>query len=288
MQGLIGNTPLVKLTDGIYAKLEFFNPTGSVKDRTALYMINAAERAGRLNARTPIIEPTSGNTGIAIAAISAAKGYTAVLVMPANMSVERRKFISAYGAEIVLTDPAEGMKGAVERARSLANERGGVILNQFENPANPEAHFATGREIWEAACGRVDFLVAGVGTGGTITGAGRYLKSKNPAVKVIAVEPAASPVISGGKAGAHAIQGIGAGFVPAVLDRGIIDGVITVGDGEAMAYAREVACRKGLFVGISSGAALCAATRIAAENRGKNIAVVFPDSGDRYLSAKSF
>lgn len=292
---IVGGTPLLRLKNienayglqaEILAKLEYFNPAGSVKDRTAKYMIEDAERSGALREGMKIIEPTSGNTGIALAAIACSKGYKVILTMPETMSVERRKLARAYGAEIVLTDGEKGMKGAIEKAEELAAD-GGIILGQFTNPANPRAHFATtGREIWEDTDGQVDILVVGVGTGGTATGAGEYLKGKNPAVKVVAVEPAASPVLSEGRSGAHKIQGIGAGFVPKIFNRDICDEVITVTDGDAYSYAREVAAREGTFVGISSGAALCAAIRVARrpDSEGKKIAVVFPDGGDRYLS----
>lgn len=291
---LTGGTPLVRmerfgkrhgLSAEIFAKAELFNLSGSVKDRTALGMIEAAEAEGRLRAGMRVAEATSGNTGIAIAALCAVKGYGAVIVMPENMSAERRKFIKAYGAEIILTPAAEGMAGAVKRLM-LERARGAIVLNQFENPANPSAHIATGREIYVEMRGRVDFLVAGVGTGGTLSGAAKYLKGKNPALRAVAVEPAASAVLSGGGAGAHCIQGIGAGFIPKALDRGLIDEVIAVDDDAALEYRREAALCEGLFVGISSGAALYAAACIARrpENRGKGVAVILPDSGDRYLS----
>lgn len=290
---LVGNTPLLRLKNiekayglnaGILAKLEYFNPTGSVKDRAAKFMIEDAEKKGLLKKGITIVEPTSGNTGIGLAAIAAAKGYKVILTMPETMSGERRKLLKAYGVEIVLTDGKKGMKGAIEKAEEIAQGEG-VILGQFSNPANADAHRqTTGREIWEDTDGTVDIFVAGVGTGGTLTGAGEFLKSKNSAIKIIAVEPASSPVLSNGAAGAHKIQGIGAGFVPEILNTEIYDEVITVTDEDAFAYAREAAQKEGIFVGISSGAALCAATEIARKNAGKKIVVVFPDSGDRYLS----
>ena len=293
--GLIGNTPMLELCNyerafelkaKILAKLEYLNPAGSVKDRVALAMIEQAERRGELKKGGLIIEPTSGNTGIGIACVASARGYKVIIVMPETMSEERRKFIKVYGAELVLTDGASGMRGAIEKAAQLNAELGGVILSQFTNPANPAAHAKTGAEIWEDTAGKVDIFVAGVGTGGTITGAGRYLKSKNPAIKVVAVEPAYSPVLSKGRAGAHSIQGIGAGFVPEILDTGIYDEVIAVEDEEALNTATTLVRTEGLLVGLSSSAALCAAEELAnrKENDGKTIAVIFPDSGDRYLS----
>lgn len=293
---IIGNTPLLRLrntekahslTARLFAKTEYFNPAGSVKDRTAKFMIDSAEKSGALKRGMTLIEPTSGNTGIALAAIGASKGYKVILTMPETMSVERRKLISAYGAEIVLTDGKKGMAGAIEKAEQLKGELNGVILGQFVNPANVSAHFlTTGPEIWNDTDGNVDIFVAGVGTGGTITGVGRYLKSKNKAVKIIAVEPQSSPVLSKGKSGAHAIQGIGAGFVPEILDTHVYDRVLTVSDADALSAMRETVKREGLFIGISSGAALCAGIEIAKseENTGKNIVLLFPDGGDRYLS----
>ncbi len=293
----VGNTPIVELrrTEAglhakIFAKLECFNPAGSVKDRVALAMIEDAEARGVLPAGGLIIEPTSGNTGIGIAAIGSAKGYHVCIVMPETMSEERRRLIKAYGAELVLTEGAKGMKGAIARAEELKEQRGGVILGQFTNPANPRVHYlTTGPEIWRDMEGKADILVAGVGTGGTLTGAGRYLKERNAAVKVVAVEPASSPVLSKGVAGAHKIQGIGAGFVPAVLDRTVIDEIIAVTDGDAFAAGREIG-KEGFLAGISSGAALWAAKELAKrpENAGKNIVVIFPDGGDRYLSTQLF
>lgn len=299
---LIGGTPLLKLnrysekagiTDAvILAKLEYFNPAGSVKDRIALAMIEDAEKSGALKPGATIIEPTSGNTGIGLAAVAAAKGYRAILTLPDTMSVERRNLLKAYGAELVLTEGAKGMKGAIARAEELKEEiPGAVILGQFVNPSNPAVHKATtGPEIWEQTDGKVDIFVAGVGTGGTITGVGEYLKEQNPEVKVVAVEPAGSPVLSTGKPGAHKIQGIGAGFVPEVLNTKIYDEIITVENDEAFAEGRNFAVSEGVLVGISSGAALKAAGVLASrpENKGKTIVVLLPDSGDRYLSTPLF
>lgn len=298
---LIGNTPLVELTNiekkyglkaKILAKLEYLNPAGSVKDRIALEMIEEAERSGRLKPGGTILEPTSGNTGIGLAAIAAAKGYKAVIVLPETMSVERRNMIKAYGADLVLTDGSKGMKGAIERAEELNQEiPGSLVAGQFVNPANPEAHRKkTGPEIWEDTEGEVDLFVAGVGTGGTITGVGEYLKGKKPSIKVVAVEPAASPILSQGTAGPHKIQGIGAGFVPEVLNTKIYDAITTAEDEDAIATAKEIAREEGILVGISSGAALWAALREAQkpENKGKNIVVFLPDSGDRYYSTPLF
>ncbi len=294
---LIGHTPLLEVVKfekkenidaHIIVKLEYFNPAGSVKDRVALGMIEDYEKRGVIKEGATLIEPTSGNTGIGIAAVAAAKGYKAILTMPETMSVERRNFLKAYGAEIVLTDGASGMKGAIAKAEELQkNTPNSVIVGQFENPANPATHKATtGPEIWEDTDGKVDFFVAGVGTGGTVTGVGEYLKSKNPDVKIIAVEPASSPVLSKGTAGPHKIQGIGAGFVPATLNTKVYDEIIPIENDDAFATGREVARTEGFLVGISSGAALHAAKIIASrpENKGKNIVVLLPDSGDRYLS----
>ena len=299
---LIGGTPILKLnryaakagaTDAtILAKLEYLNPAGSVKDRIALAMIEDAEKSGVLKPGATIIEPTSGNTGIGLAAVAAAKGYHAILTLPETMSVERRNLLKAYGAELVLTDGSKGMKGAIAKAEELKNEiEGAVILGQFVNPANPAAHQATtGPEIWEQTDGKVDIFVAGVGTGGTVTGVGAYLKSKNPDVKIVAVEPATSPVLSKGTPGAHKIQGIGAGFVPDVLDTKIYDEVITIENEDAFAEGKKFAVSEGILVGISSGAALKAATILASrpENKGKTIVALLPDSADRYLSTPLF
>lgn len=298
---LIGDTPILKLNNyikakglqaDILAKLEYFNPAGSVKDRIAKAMIEDAEAKGLLKPDSVIIEPTSGNTGIGLAAVGTAKGYKVILTMPETMSVERRNLVKAYGAEVVLTDGTKGMKGAIEKADEItANTPHSFIPGQFVNPANPAVHKATtGPEIWNDTDGKVDFFVAGIGTGGTVTGVGEYLKSKNSDVKVIAVEPATSPVLSKGVAGSHKIQGIGAGFVPDTLDTSVYDEVIAVGNDEAFAYGREFARIEGILVGISSGAALCAAVEIARrpENKGKTIVVLFPDTGDRYLSTPLF
>ena len=298
---LIGGTPILKLNNyialnelpaNIYAKLEYFNPSGSVKDRIAKAMIDDAEAKGALKPGAVIIEPTSGNTGIGLAAVAASKGYRIILTMPETMSVERRNLLKAYGAELVLTDGAKGMKGAIAKAEELAQQiEGGFIPSQFTNNANPTAHFnTTGPEIWEDTDGKVDIFVAGVGTGGTVSGVGKYLKSKNPNVKVVAVEPAGSPVLSKGVAGSHKIQGIGAGFVPETLDTKIYDEVITVENEDAFATGRTLARKEGLLVGISSGAAVYAASQLAKrpENKGKNIVVLLPDTGDRYLSTPMF
>jgi len=295
---LIGGTPILRLNryskkagvEGatLLAKLEYLNPAGSVKDRVALAMIEDAEEKGKLKPGATIIEPTSGNTGIGLAAVAAAKGYKAILTLPDTMSVERRNLLKAYGAELVLTEGAKGMKGAIAKAEELNKEiEGSIILGQFVNPANPAAHKATtGPEIWKQTDGKVDIFVAGVGTGGTVTGVGEYLKEQNPNVKVVAVEPATSPVLSKGTPGAHGIQGIGAGFVPDVLNTKVYDEVITVENEDAFAEGKAFAVSEGILVGISSGAALKAALILAArpENAGKNIVVLLPDSGDRYLS----
>ena len=298
---LIGGTPILKLNnyialnelpENIYAKLEYFNPAGSVKDRIAKAMIDDAEAKGALKPGAVIIEPTSGNTGIGLAAVAASKGYRIILTMPETMSVERRNLLKAYGAELVLTDGAKGMKGAIAKAEELAQQiEGGFIPSQFTNSANPTAHFnTTGPEIWEDTDGKVDIFVAGVGTGGTVSGVGKYLKSKNPNVKVVAVEPAGSPVLSKGVAGPHKIQGIGAGFVPETLDTKIYDEIIAVENEDAFATGKTLARKEGLLVGISSGAAVYAATQLAKrpENKGKNIVVLLPDTGDRYLSTPMF
>ncbi len=298
---LIGKTPLVEVTNieqvhelkaKLLVKLEYQNPAGSVKDRAAFYMIKDAEEKGLLKEGSVIIEPTSGNTGIGLAAIAAAKGYRAILTMPDTMSVERRNILKAYGAEIVLTEGAKGMKGAIAKAEELAGEmEGAYIPAQFDNPANAQAHYeTTGPEIWADTDGTVDIFVASVGTGGTITGTGKYLKEKNAAIKVVAVEPASSPVLSGGQAGAHKIQGIGAGFVPTVLDTGIYDEIITVENDLAFQASKELTKREGILTGISSGAALYAAVELAKrpENAGKTIVAILPDSGDRYYSTPLF
>ncbi|WP_314621993.1 cysteine synthase A [uncultured Selenomonas sp.] len=298
---LIGGTPLLRARNfraknnveaEILAKLEYFNPAGSVKDRIAQAMIEDAEKRGVLKSGSVIIEPTSGNTGIGLASVAAARGYRAILTMPETMSVERRNLLKAYGAQIVLTDGAKGMKGAIEKAEELAKETpNAYIPSQFTNPANPEAHKrTTGPEIWEATGGKVDYFIAGVGTGGTVTGVGEYLKSKNPLVKVVALEPADSPVLSAGKAGPHKIQGIGAGFVPDTLDVNVYDEVIAVSNEDAFLYGRQFARTEGALVGISSGAALAAAVEIARrpEAKGKTIVALLPDAGDRYLSTELF
>lgn len=299
---LIGKTPLLEVRNyeknhdltevTLLVKLEYLNPSGSVKDRAALSMIEEAEQSGKLQPGATIIEPTSGNTGIGLAAVAAAKGYQAVLTLPETMSVERRKLLQAYGAKLVLTDGALGMKGAIAKAEELqASTPGSIVLGQFVNPANPAVHKqTTGPEIWKDTDGKVDIFVAGVGTGGTITGIGEYLKEQNPQIRIVAVEPADSPVLSGGVSGVHKIQGIGAGFVPEVLNTEIYDEIITVTDEEAFAAGRAIAMEEGVLVGISSGAALHAATELARrpENRGKTIVALLPDSGDRYLSTSLF
>ena len=298
---LIGNTPLVELTNfeknhnldaTILGKVELFNPAGSVKDRIAKAMIDEAVKAGKVNDETVLIEPTSGNTGIGLAAIAAARGNRLIITMPETMSIERRNLMKAYGAEVVLTDGSKGMKGAIAKAQELAGEiPNSFIPSQFTNPANPAIHEATtGPEIWRDTEGKVDILVAGVGTGGTVTGTGRYLKSQNPDVKVVAVEPAGSPVLSEGHAGAHKIQGIGAGFIPDTLDTSVYDEVIAVADEDAFETGRELAAKEGLLVGISSGAAVWAAGQLAQrpENKGKTIVAILPDTGERYLSTAMF
>ena len=298
---LIGKTPLLELTHiekslnlkaKILAKLEYFNPAGSVKDRVAKAILDDAEERGLLKAGSVIIEPTSGNTGIGLASVAAARGYKLIIVMPDTMSVERRKLMTAYGAELVLSDGKQGMKGAITKAEELNKSiENSFIAGQFTNPANPRAHYlTTGREIWEDCEGNVDIFVAGVGTGGTISGAGRFLKEQNPRVKVVAVEPANSAVLSGKSAGAHGLQGIGAGFVPQTLDTSVYDEVACVTEEEAYRFARLVGKSEGVLVGISSGAALCAAVKEAEKecNKGKTVVVIFPDGGDRYLSVDRF
>lgn len=298
---LVGNTPLVAVSNfskknnlqaNLFAKLEYFNPAGSVKDRIAKAIIEDAEENGKLKADSVIIEPTSGNTGIGLAAVAASKGYRIIITMPETMSIERRNLMKAYGAEVVLTDGSKGMKGAIEKADDLAQEiPNSFIAGQFVNPVNPETHTkTTGPEIWKDTEGTVDIFVAGVGTGGTISGVGSYLKSQNPDVKIVAVEPATSPVLSKGTAGPHKIQGIGAGFVPATLDTDIYDEIIAVENDEAIKVGREFAKAEGVLVGISSGAALAAAKELAQreENKDKNIVVLLPDTGDRYLSTPLF
>ena len=301
VEQLVGNTPLLELTHiakdmnlkaRVLAKLEYLNPAGSVKDRVGLAMILDAERQGRLQSGGTIIEPTSGNTGIGLAAVAAARGYRTIIVMPDSMSMERRLLMTAYGAELVLTEGAKGMSGAIEKAEELAGEiPGSIIAGQFDNPANPAAHYkTTGPEIWRDTDGKVDIFVAGVGTGGTITGTGRYLKEQNSGVQVVAVEPADSPLLSGGKAGPHGIQGIGANFVPAVLDTAVYDEIMTVTTEAAYEAGRLMGRREGILVGISSGAALWAALQLAKrpENEGKTVVVLLPDTGDRYLSTAMF
>lgn len=298
---LIGNTPLLELTHiekaekleaKLLAKLEYLNPAGSVKDRIAKAILDDAEEKGLLTPSSVIIEPTSGNTGIGLASVAAARGYRIIIVMPETMSVERRQIMKAYGAELVLSEGAKGMAGAIAKAEELSRQiPGSFIAGQFTNPANPKAHYeSTGPEIWADTDGKVDFFVAGVGTGGTLTGTGRYLKEKNPNVKIVAVEPASSPVLSKGTAGAHKIQGIGAGFVPEVLDTGIYDEIITVENDDAFAMGKLIGRAEGVLVGISAGAALWAGIELARreENRGKNIVILLPDTGDRYLSTPLF
>lgn len=282
----------LELKARVLVKLELFNPAGSVKDRVALHLIEDAEAKGLLKPGATIIEPTSGNTGIGLASIAASRGYRAIFTMPETMSIERRKLLAGYGAEIVLTDGAKGMAGAIEKANELAKEiENAIVLGQFTNPANPETHLkSTGPEIWEDTEGTVDYFVAGAGTGGTVTGTGRYLKSKNPKVKVVAVEPAGSPVLSGGTAGPHGLQGIGAGFIPEILDTEVLDEIMTIENEEAYQASNLLAVKEGVLTGITSGAALHAALKIAAreENKGKTIVVLLPDTGERYLSTPLF
>lgn len=298
---LVGKTPLMKLNNfcrknstkaEIYAKLEYFNPAGSVKDRVALEMINSAEADGTLKEGSVIIEPTSGNTGIGLAAIAASRGYRAIIIMPDTMSEERKKMMSAYGAELVLTEGAKGMSGCIEKAEEIKKDNpDSIIAGQFVNPANPVAHVkTTAPEIWSDLDGQVDVFVAGIGTGGTISGNAQFLKEKNPEIKIIGVEPASSPLITQGKAGTHKIQGIGANFIPEILRKDLIDELIAISDEESYSFANQVTKSEGIFVGISSGAALCAATKIAQreEMQGKKIVVIFPDGGGRYLSTPNF
>ena len=290
MDQLIGKTPLLRLGENLYAKAEFVNLTGSVKDRAAKYILDDAEERGLLRAGGTIIEPTSGNTGIALAALAAPRGYRCIIVMPDSMSAERIALMRAYGAEVVLTPGRDGMAGSIAKARELADTiPGSFIPNQFENPANALAHYCTtGPEIWAQTAGAVDIFVAGVGTGGTLTGTGRYLKEQNAAVQVVAMEPEKSPLLSKGYAGSHGLQGIGANFIPKVLDRSLLDGVVTVSDEDAFAAMRELAQRFGILAGISAGANYCAAVRIASENRDKIVVTLLPDTGTRYLSTGIF
>ncbi len=301
LDDLIGSTPMLRLekterAEGSYAsiiaKLEYFNPAGSAKDRVALNMINDAEKNGKISAGATLIEPTSGNTGIGLAAVGVHRGYKVIVVMPDNMSLERQKLMRAYGADVVLTPAAEGMSGSIQKAKEIAeNTPNSFIPSQFDNPANADAHYiSTGREIWEDMNGKVDIFVAGVGTGGTLTGCARYLKEMNPDIKVVAVEPDTSAVLSGRPAGAHGLSGIGAGFIPKVLDRTLIDEIIPISVDEAKKASRDLAAREGVLVGISSGAALSAAIKLSKleDNRGKNIAVILPDGGERYLSTELF
>jgi len=301
IEQLVGNTPLLHLKRlesalglkaRLLAKLERFNPAGSAKDRVALNMLDTAEREGRLTHGAVVIEPTSGNTGIGLACLAAVRGYRAIIVMPDTMSAERRTLMTAYGAELVLTNGALGMQGAIDKANELAASiPGSLVMGQFENPANPVAHYkTTGPELWRDTGGEIDLFVAGVGTGGTISGVGKYLKEQLADIKIVGVEPASSPVLSGGKAGAHGLQGIGAGFIPAALDTKVIDKVVTVTEEEAYYYGKLLACKEGVLAGISSGAALCAAIKECslAKNAGKTVAVLLPDLGDRYLSTPMF
>lgn len=295
MEDLIGRTPILQLNNiksNVYVKLELFNPAGSVKDRIALNMIQEAEEKGLIREGSTIIEPTSGNTGIGLASIAAARGYKAILTMPETMSIERRKLLAGYGAQIVLTDGKAGMRGAIAKANELAEEiEGGIVLGQFSNPDNPKAHYrTTGPEIWEDMDGEVDIFVAGVGTGGTLTGVGTYLKEKKPEIQIVAVEPESSPVLSGGNPGPHGIQGIGAGFIPEILNRDVIDDIIQVSNELAYEGSRLLAHKEGVLTGISSGAALSAALELSnrEENRNKKIVVLLPDTGERYLSTPLF
>ena len=291
----IGNTPLVRVnklskSKNLYAKVEFFNPAGSVKDRIALAMIESAEKQGLINEKTTIIEPTSGNTGIGLSLICAIKGYRIILTMPETMSIERRKLLAAYGAELVLTEGAKGMKGAIQKAEELHEEiENSFIPQQFKNPANPQKHYdTTAREIWKDTEGKIDIFVSGVGTGGTVSGVGKYLKEQNKGIKIVAVEPESSPVLSGGQAGPHKIQGIGAGFVPDTFDRNVIDEIVTVSNENALETARKSAKTEGLLIGISSGASLYAAINIANANPDRTVVALLPDTGERYLSSVLF
>ncbi len=286
---LVGSTPLLKLHNNIYAKLEYFNPVGSVKDRAALYMIEEAEKSGKIKVGDILIEPTSGNTGIGLAAVGISKGYKVVITMPDTMSAERIKLMKAYGAEVILTDGAKGMTGAIEKAESLAIETGGFVVGQFSNPANAKAHYeTTGPEIFEDMDGNIDILVSAIGTGGTISGIGKYLKEQKSSIKIVGVEPASSPFLTEGKKGSHKIQGIGAGFKPEILDLGVVDEIMTVTDKEAYDSGRLLAKEHGVLVGISSGAAFFAAEKLAKDNPQKNIVVIFADSGSRYLSTEGY
>ena len=286
---LIGSTPLLKLDNNIYAKLECFNPAGSIKDRAALYMIEDAEKSGRIKPGDTLIEPTSGNTGIGLAMVGISKGYNVIITMPDTMSAERIKLMEAYGARVILTDGSKGMAGAIEKAEELAKEQGGLVVGQFTNPANAKAHYeTTGPEIFEDTDGAVDILVSAIGTGGTISGIGKYLKEQKNSVKIVGVEPSSSPFLTKGEKGSHKIQGIGAGFKPEILDLSVVDEIITVSDKDAYESGRQLAKEKGVLVGISSGAAYSAAKKLSKENPDKTIVVIFPDSGSRYLSTDGY
>ena len=286
---LIGSTPLLKLDNNIYAKLECFNPAGSIKDRAALYMIEDAEKSGRIKPCDTLIEPTSGNTGIGLAMVGISKGYNVIITMPDTMSAERIKLMEAYGARVILTDGSKGMAGAIEKAEELAKEQGGLVVGQFTNPANAKAHYeTTGPEIFEDTDGAVDILVSAIGTGGTISGIGKYLKEQKNSVRIVGVEPSSSPFLTKGEKGSHKIQGIGAGFKPEILDLSVVDEIITVSDKDAYESGRQLAKEKGVLVGISSGAAYSAAKKLAKENPDKTIVVIFPDSGSRYLSTDGY
>lgn len=286
---LIGSTPLLKLDNNIYAKLECFNPAGSIKDRAALYMIEDAEKDGRIKPGDTLIEPTSGNTGIGLAMVGISKGYNVIITMPDTMSAERIKLMEAYGARVILTDGSKGMAGAIEKAEELAKEQGGLVVGQFTNPANAKAHYeTTGPEIFEDTDGAVDILVSAIGTGGTISGIGKYLKEQKNSVRIVGVEPSSSPFLTKGEKGSHKIQGIGAGFKPEILDLSVVDEIITVSDKDAYESGRQLAKEKGVLVGISSGAAYSAAKKLAKENPDKTVVVIFPDSGSRYLSTDGY